>query len=193
MRTNNSSLVLSFAAAGVAFLALLLCSRVTATSLARLSVEQMSAAASTIARGRCIADESRWENGEIWTISTLEIEDVWKGSAPARITVRLIGGHAGHFVSTVAGVPRFHPGEEVILFLEPDREGRFTVTGWVQGTFRIRRDPQSGAETVTQDSSGFESIDSSGRESADGVIRGLALEKFRTRVEAALDRSGRTQ
>ena len=173
--------------------ALILCDCAAATSLARLSVQQLTAAAATIARGRCIANESRWERGEIWTISTLEIEDVWKGTAPRRISVRLIGGHAGHFVSTVAGVPRFHLGEEVILFLEPDRAGGFTVTGWVQGTFRIRHDLHSGAEAVTQDSAGFDGIDPTAHEVGDGGIRGLPIEQLRARVRQALDRNGRVR
>jgi hypothetical protein len=176
----------------VAF-ALILCDCAAATTLARLSIEQMASAATTIARGRCVTNESRWEKGEIWTISTLEIEDVWKGAAGARISVRLIGGHSGHFISTVSGVPRFHPGEEVVLFLEPAQDGAFTVAGWMQGTFRIGRDPHSGAERVTQDSAGFAGFDPTVHEIQDGGIRNLPIEQFRARVRAAGDSSGRAR
>ncbi len=176
-----------------AVFALALCDCAAATSLARLSVEQMTVAASTIARGRCIASESRWEKGEIWTISTIEIEDVWKGAAPNRISVRLIGGRSGHILSTVAGVPLFHPGEEVILFLEPDRSGGLTVTGWVEGTFRIGRDPHSGVERVTQDSASFEGIRPATSAGDEGEIHGLPIERLRARVRAALERSGRVR
>jgi hypothetical protein len=191
MRSHKLWSALAIVDVGTVVFALILCDCAAATTLAQLSVEQMTAAAATIARGRCIANESRWEKGEIWTISTIEIEEVWKGAAPERISVRLIGGHSGHFISTVAGVPRFHPGEEVILFLEPGREGEFTVTGWVQGTFRIGRDPASGAERVTQDSAGLGGFDPAAHEIQDGGIHGLLIEQLRSRVRAALDRSGR--
>jgi len=39
-----------------------------ATTLARLSLDQLAAASDSIARVRCVATQSRWENGAIWTV-----------------------------------------------------------------------------------------------------------------------------
>jgi hypothetical protein len=161
-----------------------------ATTLARLTIEQMTAAAAVVARVHCVTSETRWDDGELWTSTTFEVIAVWKGQAPQTIVVRLIGGRAGNIISSVPDVPRFQPGEEAVLFLEPAPAGEFTVTSWAQGTFRIRRDPRSGAERVTQDSAGLPVFDSATRQFRAGGMRGALLETLRARVEAALGLPG---
>ena len=164
-----------------------------ATTLRQMGLDELTASAAAVARVRCLSVESRWLRGEIFTFSAFEVLEVLKGSAPARITVRLIGGRAGHLISTVDGVPRFRPGEEAVLFLEPTRDGNLGVTGWVQGTFRIRRDPRSGQETVTQDTSGLSIFNLATRQFRPGGIRNLPLPEFRQRVQAAAARSAGRQ
>ncbi len=110
------------------------------TTLAPMSVAQMTQAASVVARARCLGTRSQWEDGEIWTRARFRVAEVWKGRAPGNIEVRLLGGRSGHLVSTVAGVPQFVPGEEVVLFLERTRSGALSVTGFSEGTFRLRHD-----------------------------------------------------
>jgi hypothetical protein len=172
-------LLFTGAAAGVA----------RATTLAHMSVEELTAAAQVVARVRCIDNSTRWENGEIWTLTTFDVIEVWKGHAPARITVRLIGGRAGHLVSTVADVPRFVHGEELILFLESKSHKEFSVTSWAQGTFRIRRDA-AGREIVSQDTAGYPLFDPATRRYRSGVVRRLPLEEFRGQVVAAETQKG---
>ena len=114
-----------------------------ATTLKRMSVADLSRAAHTIVRVRCVTNSTRWDAGEIWTFTTFDVEETWKGSAPAQITVRLLGGHAGNLTSTVSGVPRFAPGEELILFLERTPAQDFSIVSWMQGTFRIGAQPHN--------------------------------------------------
>ncbi len=170
-----SVLLLASAAAGVA----------RATTLARMSIAELTAAAPLIVRVRCVANATRWQEGEIWTITTLDVVEAWKGRAPARITVRLIGGRAGHLMSRVAGVPRFAPGEEIILFLEPKGGDEFSVTSWGQGTFRITRDRAADRETVTQDAAGYSVADPATHRYRSGGIRRMPMEEFRKQVLAA--------
>ena len=157
-----------------------------ATTLERLSIQRMTTAAAVVARVRSVASAVRWEGGEIWTFTTFDVVEVWNGSAPPRITVRLIGGRAGELISTVQGVPRFRPGEEAVLFLEPSGASDFTVVSWVQGTFRIHRDARSGEERVTQDSAGLAAFDPSTREFRADGLRNAPLEELRARVRTAL-------
>lgn len=160
-----------------------------ATTLARLSLDDLVAASSVVARVQCLGNESRWEAGEIWTFTSFEVLETMKGVVPRLVTVRLPGGRAGHLISTVEGVPRFRPGEEAILFLERTRAGDFSVLSWVQGTFRIRRDPRTGRESVAQDSSAFAVFDPATRRFRPSGIRKLPLELFRERLAEALERS----
>lgn len=165
-----------------------------ATTLMRMSVAQMSRAARVIVRARCLGNSVGWDAGEIWTFTSFDVEEVWRGSAPARVVVRLLGGRLGNITSSVSGIPRFRAGEEVVLFLEPTSRGDFSIVSWEQGTFRIRPDPRTGGESVVQDTASFATFDPATHHFQTAGIRSLSLESFRARVDAALrEESGRTR
>lgn len=184
------------AAAGwmaAALMALLLAAGAAATTLVQMDLDELTAAASVVARVRVVSSEARWEGGEIYTFTVLEVTEALKGAVPKILEVRLIGGRVGSVRSTVDGVPRFAPGEEAFVFLEPTRRGQLTVTGWVQGTFRIRRDAATGREVVRQDTSAVRVFDPATREFREGGVRDLSAEAFRQRVREAVARqAGRT-
>lgn len=159
-----------------------------ATTLARMSLDELVEAAQVVARVSCLQNEARWENGEIWTFTSFEVVETLKGVAPRLVTVRLLGGRVGHVISAVEGVPRFRPGEEAVLFLERTREGDFSVTSWVQGTFRIRMDAQTGEESVTQDSSRFAVFDPATHGFHPSGVRQMPLEVLKQRVAEAIER-----
>jgi hypothetical protein len=162
-----------------------------ATTLVRMSVAQMSHAAQAIVRARCLENSTSWDSGEIWTFTSFEVQELWQGSAPPRITVRLLGGRAGNLTSSVSGVPRFRAGEEVVLFLERTPRGDFSVVSWEQGTFRIRRAAATGSESVTQDSASFATFDPATRQFELEGIRNLPIETFRAQVVAAVSAEAR--
>jgi hypothetical protein len=97
-----------------------------ATTLARLSLDQLAAVADNVARVRYASAESRWENGAIWTVTTFDVLEAMKGDLPAQVTVHLPGGRVGHLTATVDGTPKFNPGDQAILFLERSRSGGFS-------------------------------------------------------------------
>jgi len=56
----------------------------------------------------------------------------------------------GMGVTRVRELPVYHVGEEVVLFLYPESEYRFTSpVGGGQGKFNLRPDPQTGERVVT--------------------------------------------
>jgi len=180
-RVMNHELFLLFAA-------LLVCPSAGATTFARMSVAEMTHAAPVIVRARCVANTVNLEEGEIWTFTEFEIQETWRGTAPARITVRLLGGRLGDITSTVSGVPRFHGGEEVVLFLQPAPRGNFSIVSWQQGTFRIHRDQRTNGEAVTQDTAAFTTFDPATRQFATNGTTRQPLREFRALVDAALAR-----
>jgi hypothetical protein len=159
-----------------------------ATTIVRMNLDELTSAAHLVARGRCLASEARMDSGYIWTFTTFTVSETLKGSAPRQITVRLLGGKVGHMKSTVDGVPQFAPGDDVFLFLEPTREGDLSVTSWVQGTFRVRRDSATGKESVTQDSAAYSVFDPATRQFKLDGARNLPIETFRLRVREAVER-----
>ena len=115
-------------------------------------------------------------------------------------------GHEGKFASrncgAIAGRARRasdrHRGRHAQIpvretkpscFWNGRRAGGFTVAGWVEGTFRISRDPRTGNETVTQDSSAFAVFDAATRTFRTEGIRRMPIGEFRARIAAAVARS----
>lgn len=167
---------------------------IRATSLARLSLDQLAAGSDAVARVNFQSAESHWENGSIWTVITAKVMETMKGSLPNEITVRLSGGHVGHLTATVDGTPKFNAGDDAVVFLKRLPAGGFTVAGWVEGTFRISRDPRTGNQTVTQDSSAFAVFDTATRSFRVEGIRRMPIDEFRARIASAVARSkGKTR
>lgn len=162
-----------------------------ATTLQRMALAEMSRSATAILRAKCLANATAWAEGEIWTYTDFDVQETWRGSAPSRITVKLLGGATRQLTSRVYGVPRFMPGEDVILFLAQDARGEFSIVSWQQGTFRITRDKHSGEESVTQDTATFETFDPATRRFGTDGIRRLPLGDFRARVVDATARGGK--
>lgn len=160
------------------------------TTFAKMSLEQLTAATPLIVRARCQGSIVSTEKSEIWTITSFEVREVWKGSAPQIVRVRLLGGRTAELTSHVEGVPRFRPGEDMVLFLAPLRRGNYSVTGWAQGTFRIHRAGANAQLVVTQDTAAFAPAKFTGgsasRRIASSAVRGMPLEEFRRRVAATL-------
>lgn len=157
-----------------------------ATTLERMSLKKMAAAAPVIVRARCAGNSVARDEGEIWTLTSFDVEETWRGAPLARITVRLLGGRMGEITSHVSGVPTFLPGEDVVLFLQPTVHGDLSVVSWEQGTFRIHRQAPGAQALVTQDTASFATFDPVTRRFRAAGIRHMALAEFRARVEAAL-------
>jgi len=170
----------------VVFAALVACTAARATTLMRMSVEKMARTAEVVVRARCVANVTAWDAGEIWTVTTFQIEETWKGAPGELITVRLVGGRVGNLTSTVDGVPRFHTGEDVVLFLERTGRGDFSIVSWMQGTFRIRAERKTGDESVAQDTAAFATYVPETRRFESSGIRGMRLDALREQVAAAL-------
>src|ERR1019366_7494529 len=170
-------------------LALLSLTAVRATTLVRLSLDQLAAGSDAVARVNFAGAESRWENGSIWTVSTVKVVETMKGNLPAEILLRLPGGRVGHLTAKVDGTPKFNPGDNAVVFLKRPPAGRFTVAGWVEGPFRISRAPRTGSQTVTQDSSAFAVFDTATRTFRTEGIRRMPMEMFRARIAASVAHS----
>jgi hypothetical protein len=171
---------------GLGLLALI--SKVSATTLARLSFDELSIRANAIARMRCVRNESHWKSGEIWTRSEFAVIEENKGSLPRTLTVEMPGGIVGHLHSRVDEVPKFAPGEEAYLFLWAAPDGSFRILGWSQGSFRIRKNHQTGLETVTQDSAASPVFDPVSRRFLLGGVHDLPIAAFHLKLERASNR-----
>ena len=108
--------------------------------------------------------------------------------AGANWSVSGIPGGSAASGPSLDGVPRFRPGEEVYLFLWARDGEPYRVLGWSLGTFRIVRNPDSGLETVTQDSTATPVFDPRTHAFHRPGIRNLPVAVFRERIHKALRR-----
>ncbi len=168
-------------------LACLAAVRLNATTFIRMSPEKLSAVATLVIRARCVGNVVETRSGEIWTVTSFEVREAWKGSAPAVIRTRLLGGRTAQLTSHVAGVPRFRAGEEAVIFLTPTRDGEYSIVSWAQGTFRVHRDPATNRLVVTQDTAAYQDPNSISAGFEGRAVRNLPLEEFHRRIEMALD------
>lgn len=149
-----------------------------ATTLARMDLGRLAQAAKVVVRAKCVGGESIWDGGEIWTLTRCDTIEVFKGHPPAEFTLRLIGGRVGAIESLVGGVPRFQPGEEVILFLDAAPAGGYSITAWSEGTFRVRR-TVTGQSLVTQDTAAKVLYDPATHRFRSEGVRRMPLGAFR--------------
>lgn len=162
-----------------------------ATTLARMSLDQLARAADTVVRAQCVGTSAKRENGAIWTFADFTTLENFKGKPAAHIQVRLPGGSVGNLSTRIEEVPAFQPGDDAVLFLEHGRDGIYGVTAWVEGTFRIQQNAATGDERVTQDSAGTAVFDPATRNFRREGIRNMPWSSFRlTLIDTLMKQTG---
>ncbi len=114
-----------------------------ATSLAPLTIEQITDASTYIVRGTVLdvwTDQDR--QGNLWTHARISVAEVLKGpDTPSEVVVDTFGGVDGSEAAYVSGSARFSETEDVLVFLDQARNGRLSPVGMNLGKFTIRRAP----------------------------------------------------
>ena len=116
-----------------------------ATKVRPVNLEQMTRRAATIFVGRCLKTVSTIhpQLGSEVTSITFEVDHAIKGEIDSTFTMRMLGsddseGGASH---RILSLPRFRPGDEVVLFLYGESElGLSSPVGLGQGRFSVITD-----------------------------------------------------
>ncbi len=123
-----------------------------ATTLVRLSLQQLTQVATDIVCGRVVGQESRWNSThtQIITLTTMALHRVIKGHPPATLVIEQPGGAVGRLHTRVAATVHFYPNADYLLFVEPASTdpSRYLLVGMVQGAYRLDRDAQTQEERV---------------------------------------------
>ena len=124
-----------------ALLLLLAPVKLSATIARAISFDQKVENAAAIVLGRCIRQESRWDEAKKWilTYSTFEVEKSLKGGPGRQITIVTPGGRVGDVAQDVVGIPRFREGDEHVLFVRNSQVGA-TVLYFEQGAYQVLED-----------------------------------------------------
>jgi len=97
------------------------------------------------------AEKKTTDHGvKIVTHVELEILEVVGGAPPAQLTLQLLGGRVGDDEMIVEGMPRFHAGDEDILFVSGNGRTICPLYGMMHGRYSVRTDASTGRKYVTR-------------------------------------------
>jgi len=121
-----------------------------ATTLARLTPDQMTDAADYVVRGTVTAVWTEQdERGNIWSKARVDVVESYKNDAPEQIVVESPGGEYRGILAEVALAARYDVDEDVVLFLSRMGAGdRFGTVAMYGGKYTVRTNPADGSEMV---------------------------------------------
>jgi hypothetical protein len=116
------------------------------------SDEALARASKAIVVATAGDSHARWApGGWIETVTEFRVDEAIKGRLPDVIQVTELGGQIGEIAYTVAGSPRYTPGERVLLFLETNDRGEWVSKNMALGKFAFSRDAR-GRRLLLRDS-----------------------------------------
>jgi hypothetical protein len=131
---------------------ILIAGSASATTLVRMSLEQLAEASTEIIRGHVVSQETLWNpaHTRIHTYTTIALEQTFKGNPPSTLVVQQPGGTIGNVRVFVAGTIHFHSQAGYVLFLErsPTDPSKFLPVGMMQAAYRIYRDAKTQEEEL---------------------------------------------
>ena len=114
--------------------------RASATTYVAMSDAALFDGSPAVVLGRVVALESVPVNAVPAVDYYVDVEETLKGAPQPgeRVTVRVPGGVRPDGIALkIWGAPRFAPGEEVLLFLEPAAHGTFALHQFLLGAFHL--------------------------------------------------------
>ena len=121
------------------------------TTVLEQSFPDLVQKAETIVVGTVSAIATDWDAATEtpYTLVTVTDLDIRKGPARETLTVRLLGGPDPDGTTLqVAGMPSFHLGDRVVLFLAGNDHYAVPLVGLWQGMYRVVYDPNRDADVL---------------------------------------------
>lgn len=129
-------MALRFIAVG---LLLALASAAHATMAVKLGLDKLVEESALVVIATIDSKDAKWDAGRkgIWTHHTVTVNETLKGEHKAEREFATRGGVVADRGQHVAGAGNFGKGEQYVLFLWRDDDGRYRLVGMVQGAFRV--------------------------------------------------------
>lgn len=115
-----------------------------ASTIAELSIEQMTDVSTWIVRGKVVDTWTELDDrGYVWTRARVQVDQAFKGLSPkSEVIVDSLGGTWGDVTTDVPGRAEFSKGEEMLVFLaEIGKDARLVPVAKFHGKLSIRRAP----------------------------------------------------
>lgn len=124
--------------------------RSIATTVQAPEFDQLVAQSDYVVRATVKSIDSEWreKDGHRFIASrvTLDVKEVIRGTPPSPLVLDMVGGTVGDDTLTVEGAPKFHVGDENILFVHGNGSVFYPLVAIMHGVYPIFRDAQTGRE-----------------------------------------------
>lgn len=171
-----------------------------ATTVAPPSFASLVQRADLIFTGRALRQRAEWRqiDGQrsIVTIVTFDVLQVHKGRAGKTQDLQFVGGTIGAVTLDVDAMPKFQPGEHVVLFVEQNGVNLSPLVGLYHGKFSLRR--TAGGDDIVLKHNGEEltDVEDLGRQKSiaapqHGARAPMKHHEFTARVAEAMKRNAR--
>ena len=155
-----------------------------ATTLERLTLDEMIAKSTAIVRGKVLDSSTVQRGNVVYTIYRLQVTERLKGgTGPTTAEVYLPGGSLGGYRQSFAGTPQMDRGAEYVVFLWMSPKGIPQVVGLGQGVFDVRSSA-SGETILSRGPLEAEVLAPSGQPITDQGLK-LTMSRLRTATAAA--------
>ncbi len=124
----------------MAALAVAISATIPATTLEKLTLDDMAAKSTDIVRGRVQSVSASRRGSVIYTVARLQVIERFKGSAAGTVDVWVPGGSLDGARQSFSGAPVLAPGTEYMFFLWRGQSGSAQIIGFSQGLFNLKLD-----------------------------------------------------
>lgn len=153
-----------------------------ATTLEKLSVDQMVQRSTAIVRGKVLDSSAGMRGRVIYTFYRVQVAEKLKGDAPLVVEVAVPGGSFNGMRLTFPGAPKPASGVEYVFFLWKGPSGANHILGLSQGLFDLKRGP-NGEILLSRGPVDAEFVDALGKPVQDQGIR-ISLRELSAKVES---------
>jgi hypothetical protein len=115
-------------------------SAASATTIVAQTLQEMATTSDLIVLGVVTETHAELEDGNIVTLTEIEVEQQWGPAASGATTITVVtpGGRVGDLATRVAGTETFNPGERVVIYLRRNGDDRFSSSALAFSKFTVR-------------------------------------------------------
>jgi hypothetical protein len=162
-------------AAATLLLSLLAALSLPATTLEKLSMDQLIERSTAIVRGTVAGSGAMQRGSVIYTTYRIRVAQTLRGTAPSVIEVSVPGGQLNGVRQSFSGSPVLEPNTEYVIFIWTSKSGINHTIGLAQGVFDVKPGT-NGSLVLTRGAIDAHIVDASGKEAED---RGLSITLIR--------------
>lgn len=120
------------------------------SQIKHVSTDELTQKSEVVARGKVREMKSEWDEtrSRIRTRVSLSVDEYLKGGGGGTLEVIIPGGEVDGVGELYSHMARFKQDEDVVVFVEKDKKGRYRVAGGSEGKFSVKKDDATGKPVV---------------------------------------------